>query len=414
MAEATLEAPVPLAELSLPFVDWDQPSFAADPMAGFAAARAQHPWIARCANGYVVHDYTAMRDLYIQDDRMRPSFDGIVAQLGAQNTPWGRFTEEQMIALPTAEHKLLRDTFAARFTPRYANELRPMMRATVTRLLDEWAPKGAFDFEEFASWFPISVMFTLVGAPIERIAGIKRDLETLGLAFSMDTARVPALQESIERLDALVHEIIADRRAAPHAEAYRDMLDLVIEASDSGGISARQLADLIIFFFIAGYDTSKNVLTYTMYLMLQHPEVYRRCGEDVDYCRKAVEEALRYFNPGTSFRFVDREFAYRGVLLPRDTMLFFPLSISGRDPVHFINPEHFDPERPVDPQRRHIAFGLGKHMCLGQYIARAQLQEALHQLPQRLREPKLAGTHGWRPFPGLWGLQGLPIEFTPA
>lgn len=53
-------------------------------------------------------------------------------------------------------------------------------------------------------------------------------------------------------------------------------------------------------------------------------------------------------------------------------------------------------------------------MCLGQYIARAQLQEGLHQIAQRMRKPRLVGEFGWRPYPGTWGLKGLPIEFTPA
>jgi cytochrome P450 len=53
-------------------------------------------------------------------------------------------------------------------------------------------------------------------------------------------------------------------------------------------------------------------------------------------------------------------------------------------------------------------------MCLGQYIARAQLQESLHQVAQRMRDPKLDGTFDWRPFFGTWGLKGLPLTFTPA
>jgi cytochrome P450 len=105
---------------------------------------------------------------------------------------------------------------------------------------------------------------------------------------------------------------------------------------------------------------------------------------------------------------------YRDVLLQKDTMLFFPLSVSGRDPGSFANAGVFDPDRTIDPSKRHIAFGLGKHMCLGQHIARAQLEEAFHQIPQRLKDPELAGTFGWRPFYGTWGLKGLPIRFTPA
>jgi cytochrome P450 len=95
-------------------------------------------------------------------------------------------------------------------------------------------------------------------------------------------------------------------------------------------------------------------------------------------------------------------------------MVFFPLSISGRDPGTFEEPERFDPERPITAETRHISFGLGKHMCLGQYIARAQLQEGLHLIAQRIREPRSPGPQAWRPFFGVWGIKGLPIEFTPG
>ena len=113
-------------------------------------------------------------------------------------------------------------------------------------------------------------------------------------------------------------------------------------------------------------------------------------------------------------RYADADFEFRGVQFPKDTMLFFPLSISGRDPVTYPDAQTFDPDRPIEAERRHIAFALGKHMCLGQYIARAQLQEAIHQIPQRILDPKLSGEPGWRPFPGTWGIRGLPIEFTPG
>ncbi len=404
-----------LAELDLPHVTMEDPAFSADPFSGFAAARARHPWLATSKFGLVVHDYSAMNELFRMEDRLRVPYEGIVAMLDLHGTPWGRFTEEQMISLPPAQHKLMRDTFAAKFTPRFANQLRPMMRDVVTKLLDQWAPmdrpSGSMDFEEFASHFPISVMFALVGAPLDRVREIRDDLEAIGLAHSYDMSRFPRIQEGIERIDSFVQGLIAERRAHPEAGSTDDLLHILINTGDEGGITHRQLVDLIMFFFIAGYDTSKNVLTYTMYTLLDHPDIYRRCAEDIDYCRKVIEEALRWFNPGTVARIVDKDTVYRDVLLPGDTMLFFPLSVSGRDPVAFADAQNFDPERPIDANRRHIAFGLGKHMCLGQYIARAQLQEAIHQIARRIREPKLAGEFGWRPFYGTWGLKGLPIAF---
>ena len=402
-----------LTELDLPHVAMDDPAFAADPLPRFEEARQKHPWLARSKFGVVITEYTAMRDLFGRDEQLRPPYADIVGVLGLEGTPWGDFTERQLISLPVEKHRFLRDTFAAKFTPRNANELRPMMRATVSKLLDEWTPKKEIDFEEFASNFPISVMFALVGAPQEGIALLRDDLEAIGLAHSYEMDRFPRIQEGMVRLEDYVQKIIADRRANPH-EKQEDLLDLLIDTGDEGNVTHRQLADLIIFFFLAGYDTSKNVLTYIMYTLLDYPEIYARCAEDHDYCRKAIEEGLRWFNPSTVGRFVDEEFEYRGVTFPKDQMLFFPLSISGRDPGTFAGMDTFDPDRPIDPNKRHIAFALGKHMCLGQYIARAQLQEALHLVAQRMRNPRLKGAVGHRPFFGAWGIKGLPIEFTPA
>lgn len=152
-------------------------------------------------------------------------------------------------------------------------------------------------------------------------------------------------------------------------------------------------------------------MTIMMKVMTQYPEIYRRCAEDLEYCGLCVEEILRYFSPGTSSRFTLTDVVYRDVLLPRGTMLFFPLSISGRDPTLFDRPDEFDPERSTAGGRRHIAFGLGKHMCLGQYIARAQIQEGLHLIAQRIAEPKIVGESASRPFYGVWGMKGLPLEF---
>src|SRR5579871_992085 len=404
-----------LAELDLMSLPLQSAALAQDPLPWFERARGVHPWLAKWDEfGFVITEYAAMRELFGRDDQLRPPYADVVDRLGQQGTPWGRFTREQMISLPVDQHQLLRTTFAAKFTPRNANTLRPMMRATIARLLDDWAPKGEIDFEAFASHFPISVMFTLVGAPHEGIAVLRDDLEAIGLAHSYELDRFPRIQEGMVRLDAWVQQAIAERRAHPRTDGIEDLLELLIRTGDEGEISHRQLTDLIMFFFLAGYDTSKNVLTYTMYTLLDHPEIYARCARDHDYCKAVIEEALRWYNPSTVARFVDSAFEYRGVTFPKDTMLFFPLSVSGRDPKAFPDGERFDPERPIDPQRRQIAFALGKHMCLGQYIARAQLQEALHLVAQRMREPKLVGEPGRRPFPGSWGLKGLPIAFTPG
>jgi cytochrome P450 len=93
-------------------------------------------------------------------------------------------------------------------------------------------------------------------------------------------------------------------------------------------------------------------------------------------------------------------------------MLWFPLSIATRDPSAVEDPDVFRPERTH--HNGHIAFGLGPHICLGQYLARAQIAEGLHQIAQRIKNPRSSGPAAWRPFPGIWGIKGLPIEYEPA
>ena len=93
-------------------------------------------------------------------------------------------------------------------------------------------------------------------------------------------------------------------------------------------------------------------------------------------------------------------------------MLFRSVSVAGRDPHVAPDADRFDPLR--DQKNRHIAFGRGQHMCLGQHIARAQIEEGLHQIARRIRNPRRTGPSGWRPFFGVWGMIGLPIAFDQA
>lgn len=406
--------PTPIADLDLYHLAWETPEFSADPFTPLEAARAKHPWLAKLNGGYVVHDLVAIRDLLVMDDKFRTSFDGIVEIMDAHDTAWGRFAKEQMIALPDKEHAILRGAFAAKFTPRYASQLRPIMRETITALLEDWVPKGSIDFEEFASYYPVAVMARMIGAPLEAIPVLRSAMETLGLAFSQNREMLPQLDEAMAQFDEFSFKLIADRRANPRTGQEPDLLDLLIEAGESDGITERQLADMLIFLFVAGYDTSKNVLTYTMNTMLNHPDIYRRCAEDLEYCGKVIEEALRMFTPASTFRAAKQDITYRGVLIPKDTMVFFLINVAGRISADIEDPHSFNPERPIDPKLRHVGFGLGKHMCLGQYIARAQLQEGLHLIAQRMLNPRRAGEPGWRPFPGNWGIDGLPIAFDPA
>ena len=114
-----------VAELDLPHLALDEPEFGTNPLPRFAEARKKHPWLATTPLGLVITEHKAMRELFGRDDELRPPYKDVVSLLGQEGTVWGRFTEEQLISLPVDQHKFLRDTFAAKFTPRFANQMRP-------------------------------------------------------------------------------------------------------------------------------------------------------------------------------------------------------------------------------------------------------------------------------------------------
>lgn len=399
-------------ELDLPDLPLDDPRFASNPWPYLAAARAEHPWLAKCSHGLVVHQFSAIKELLWQDESLQGAPDDIVAMMDAEGTEWGRFQKVSLLAQKGEAHKRIRSALAPAFTPRQANRHRPLMQAVIADLLDEWVPLREFDFEEFASNFPIGVMCSLIGASRDVIPELRASMEAFGLSFSMNKAHLPALEQAMLQLDGFVQSLVAQRRAARLSGDSHDLLETLLETQERGELSERELYDLLVFLFVAGYDTSKNALTLMMSVLIENPHLYERCARDQGYCRRVVEENFRYLTTSTIPRTVVKDVVYRGVLIPKGTVLFFPVSISGRDPTAIPNADSFDPDRK--DIKKHLTFGLGGHICLGQFIARAQIEEGLHMIAQRMRNPRRTGPSEWRPFFGVWGMKGLPIAFEPA
>lgn len=401
-----------LAELDLPELPIDGAEFSADPMPFLEAARQRHPWLARFSKGYVVHGYEAAHQLLYMDEKMGPHFSGLVEYYRAEDTDWARFMRDQVATTYGPRHDRLRASVAAAFTPRRANVTRPMMRQVISTLLDEWAPKGAFDFADFASYFPITVMCGLLGVPSGPVREIRDALDLQMACMTMDRDIFPDILRAYELLREFAADLIAEREQGPPRDEDL-LLDALIAARRAGALDGDELRDLLITLLLAGFDTSKNELTLTMHALLDQPQMLQRCAVDPDYCRGVIQESLRRTSVVSPSRTLFQDVEYGGILFPKGTYICFAVALTGRDPAGFAEPMAFRPERPSQP--RHMAFGRGAHICLGQYLAMAQMEEGLHLIAQRITRPRLAGDVTWRPFrSGAWGIRSLPIAFQPA
>lgn len=395
-----------ISELDLAHLPLSTPQFGSDPLPWFARARARHDWLAASDIGYVVTGYHTIDAILRLDDKLTMPGEEIVDIMGARGTGWGDFAVDQMLVSTGERHARLRGSASTAFGPGNVKRLRPIMQQTVTQILDEWVPKGHFDFTDFAAQFPVRVMFALLGTSTERLPEIIKYLEIHGESFNLEVEKMAIIEHGYQTLWQFVDDLIAER--GPDG-TNGDLLDTMIAANRSGQITDKELRQLLILMFAAGYDTTKNLLILLMRSLLDHPGIYQRCGEDFDYARKVVKEQLRFATPSNTMRMVKEGFEYRDVAIPAGTMLIFPLTISGRDPAVFGNPDTFDPDRPEKQPSQ--AFGRGMHICLGQFLAVANVEEGIHLIAQRILDPQLAGEVAWKPFPGVWGITSLPITF---
>jgi cytochrome P450 len=400
-----------VADLDLYELPIGEQVFADDPNPYMIAAREKHPWLAKSSFGIVITEYNACSEILLMDDELKTPAEHIVEIMGGEGTHWARFEVECLIARDGADHHRIRSAVRTAFSPRAVNSYRDRIREVVLTLLDEWASKGWFDFEAFASRFPVAVMFSLIGVPSTRIAQVKDWLEIVGQSFSLDRGLFPRIRVAFDGLWKFVDELVNERKAGSN-RGEPDLLDALVAVEGEGKMSPTELRDLLVFLFVAGYDTSKNQLTHIMNFMLDRPVQWQRCASDRSYCDKVVDEALRYSGVATSYRNAARELEYRGVTVPAGTMLIFPMGIVCRYSGPFENGLVFDPERPN--ANRHTAFSRGMHVCLGQYLARLQIAEGLHLIAQRLKNPRRDGKIVWRLFPGVWGPKHLPIAFDAA
>lgn len=165
----------------------------------------------------------------------------------------------------------------------------------------------------------------------------------------------------------------------------------------------------------AGSDTSRNVLATGMNRLFQNPEAYRTLVEDPSLVPQAVEEMLR-FDPPIVFqrRRATKDTEFRGVPVKEGQKWVSYYGAANRDPEVFAHPDTFDIHRSPNP---HLAFGAGRHFCLGSHLARAELVTMFTALVTRMPDLRPAGEQTWEQHPQTPSVVGpteIPVAFTPG
>lgn len=382
-------------------------------LAVVAEARARHPFLIRTPMGYSVTSYEDAVGI-LRERRFHSALALIPQMAGMGDSELAMRRRPSILSTEGDEHGRLRRLVAPAFTPKAADRLRPCMRSVIGGLVDAVAATGKCELvADVCEPYPIPVICELLGAPAEDWRLFSRWATDLLSIFNGNLAEdLPRIVRARAEMDEYMGALIAERRAAPRDDLLTDL----IAAEEAGDrLSPEELVTMAEAVLVAGTDTTRNQLACTVAVFTEHPDQWALLAERPELAPRAVEESMRYLGAvrGTG-RVASEDIEYKGVRFPKGTLVF-PSFIAGNfDEAVWEHPERFDITKEA-PHSPHLTFGSGIHYCLGAWLARAELQEALPLLATRMRNLERDGEITWKPASfGIWGPERLPLRFTPS
>ena len=327
----------------------------------------------------------------LTDPRTRQMESEIARARGVTDGPLFDFLQHTMLLSNAVAHRRRRLPLVQAFAFRLMNDLRPRVRALAEELIDAQYDAGEMDFiEDFASCLPARVICHIIGVPESDISVFTRWVYSLARAFNSTFTReeVPELQKAAGELSTYVEELLIDRRRHPRNDF---LTSYTVALDESERLSHVETVAQIMTILLAGSDTTRSALAIQTSLLLQHPDQWQAVCRDPALVPAAVLESLRYEpSVGSVPRVTLEDIVLDGVLLPGSQILSLSTLSAMRDPDVYSGPDRFNIMR-TDLPRRHPVFGGGAHRCLGETLAKVELEEGLAVLGRRLPNLELDG-----------------------
>jgi cytochrome P450 len=368
-------------------------------------------WLAATSLGYVVLEREAAGFFLRSRSAEFPGMK-IAEIFGIDDGPLYEEMRRNILHINGADHARLRGLVNPSFTPRAAERWRPAMRGFMGELLDgARAGGGAVDFvSAVAKPYPSLVIATVLGAPLEDAPRLHEWSNWVQRQFDAPTlmAERPRIERNVVELYDYLDELLAARRDDPGDDLISQLL--AARAEDGDRLSDVELVNLVLDVLIGGIDTTQSQLAHALRLLAERPDQWAWLREEpAARAPAAVEEALRY-EPITPFtaRILTEDVAYRDVSFPKDTVLLICAHSANRE---MDAGDAFDVRASRDAGRP-LTFGAGIHYCLGANLARAELQEGLRLIAERVDALALDGEPVYEGVQGVYGLGELPLRLT--
>ncbi|MEV6505345.1 cytochrome P450 [Streptomyces sp. NPDC051642] len=342
-----------------------------------------------------------LADQRLSSDRSRPDFPATNERFAAV-----RNRKVALLGENDPEHRTKRRMMIPAFTVKRATAMRPDIQRIVDERLDAMIAQGptADLVPAFALPVPSMVICALLGVPYADHEFFEAQSRRL-----LRGPKAEDSQDARDQLEAYLGELI-DRKQRSPGEGVLD--DLVRDQLSEGALDREELISLAIILLVAGHETTANMISLGTYTLLLHPERFAELRDDPGLLPDAVEELMR------SLSIVDglmrqalEDIEVDGTTIRAGEGVIFSAAVINRDEDVYTAPDTLDWHRPT---RHHVSFGFGIHQCLGQNLARAELEIALRSLFERLPTLRLAVPAEEIPFkPGdtIQGMLELPVTW---
>lgn len=314
-----------------------------------------------------------------------------------------------LISMDGAEHTQARRALIGEFTVRRLAALRPRIQQIVDQCIDEMltTDQHRADLVKTLSLpVPSLVICELLGVPYADHDFFQEHTATLVRRNTASEVR----QHSIDELNAYLGALIDRKLASPDD----DLLGRQIARQHRDGTFDRSsMVSLAFLLLVAGHETTANMISLGVVGLLQHPEQLAMIKDDPDKTPLAIEELLRFFTivDSVTSRVATEDVRFGDTTINAgDGVVVSGLSADW-DPTVFADPDRLDLERGA---RHHLAFGFGPHQCLGQNLARLELQIVFDTLFHRIPTLRLAAPLDKIPFKtdaAIYGARELPVAW---
>lgn len=387
------------------YLDILDAGFRADSPETLAAQEAS--WYANTLLGPAVLRYAEAAAL-LRDHRLRPGGRETLLVQGVTEGPAARWWEESLLNTDEPDHTRLRGLVNGAFTARRIERLVPALQRRAHELIDGFAGEGLCDFvPAFADPYPLHAICELLDIPESARPTLAGWADDLGLIFTLTVPQyLPRIEAALAGLHEGVDELIARRRRDPGD----DLVSALIEAGDAGEhLSGTEMRAMVTELIFASTTTTRNQFGRAMEMFVEHPEAWALLGKRPELATNAVEEVMRLVGtvPAVT-RVALEDLEVNGLHIAAGSFLLIMVAAANRDPRAF-DPVGLDVTRRRQNQ---LTFGGGARYCLGSWLARIQLREALTILARRMPGLQLAGEPVWRPAAGLNGPTYLPLRWT--